>query len=46
MLTLDVDRVQNFTFTPDNKAVVIAEWGGRSKALSLWDLSTGKRFGD
>jgi len=42
MLTLDVDRVQNFAFMPDSKAVVIAEWGGRSKALSLWDLSTGK----
>ena len=37
MLTLDLDRVQNFAFTPDNKAVVIAECGGRSKALSLWD---------
>jgi WD40 repeat protein len=42
--TFDVDRVQTFTFTPDNQAVVIAEWGGRGKALSLWDLSTGKRI--
>jgi WD40 repeat protein len=43
MLKLDVDRVQNFTFTRDNQAVVIAEFGSRSKDLSLWDLRTGKR---
>jgi WD40 repeat protein len=42
LLNLDVDRVQSFIFTPDRPGMVIAEWGDRSKALSVWDLSTGK----
>jgi WD40 repeat protein len=43
MLTFDIDRVQCFAFTPDNQGLVIAEGGDRGKALSLWDLATGKR---